>query len=112
MAPRSQKKQSDSQRPAKRNLFKPFQNTKPYFGFNSLEEGNYEIVTFRFVRNKFYDPKADNPLKRNLVAELKDQILFLPAVIARNFLDDDVLLDEINNDGVKRFLRFGGKKDG
>lgn len=115
MAPRPQKnprsKQSGKPRQSKKNLFKPFQSSKPYFGFNHLEEGNYEIVLFRFVRNKFFDG-TEGQLKRNLIAELKDQIVFLPAIIARNFNDDDELLDDVNNDGVKRFLRFGGKNNG
>lgn len=107
-----QSKASQSYEFYKKNLFKPNLSSKPYFGFGSLEEGEHEIVTFRFARNRFYDSKTEGSLKRNLIAELEDQIVFLPAIIARNFDDNDDLLEEINNDGIKRFLRFGGRKNG
>lgn len=92
------------------NLFKRFMDSKPYNGYEHLENGIYEIIAFKFVPNQFYNELVPTSLKRNLMAELSNQVVYLPAQIARNFKDDDALLAEINNDGVKRFLSFQGKK--
>lgn len=93
------------------DIFNQFLDGKPYKGFGELEIGEYEIVLFRFVRNKFFDPTVANSLRRVLVVELDDQILFLPSYMAVNFRDDDKLLEALNNDGVKRFLCFGGRRE-
>lgn len=93
------------------DVFNQFLDGKPYKGFTELEIGVYEIVRFRFIRNKFYDPDVANSPRKTLVAELHDQILFLPSYMAANFQNDEKLLESINNDGVKRFLHFGGQRD-
>lgn len=90
------------------DLFNPFENSKPYYGFKKLEIGNYEVFNFRLVRNRWFNPEIADSLKRILLAELEDQIIFLPSYMAINFKDDDKLVEAINNDGIKRFLCFGG----
>lgn len=89
----------------------PFEEGKPYKGFGTLPHGNHEVISFRFVRNKYYDPKKENPgLKRSLLVELSDQVLFLPEYFAQKFNDDDKQIEELNNDGVKKYLYFGGSR--
>lgn len=92
------------------DLFKRFLDSKPYNGYENLEIGVYEIISLKFVPNQFYNELNPTSLKRNLMAELSNQVVYLPSVIARNFKDDDVKLEAVNNDGVKRFLSFRGKK--
>lgn len=94
-----------------RNLFKRNQNTKPYKGFKDLPVGNHKIISFSFVKNKFYSKKEENSLKRVLLAEMEDQILFLPKSFAYNFQDDDRLIKAVNTDGIKRFLCFRGASE-
>lgn len=48
-------------------------------------------------------------LKRILLVELKDEVLFLPQYFAEKFDDDDSKVDVLNNDGIKKFMYFGGK---
>lgn len=85
--------------------------SKPYHGFSKLDLGYYEIERFRFVKNKLYNPNVENPrLKRVLLVELKEEVLFLPEYFATNFNDDDAKVEELNSDGVKKYLYFGGKR--
>lgn len=97
------------------DLLKSIGDGKPYNGFAKLKIGNYEILNFRLVNNKMYKEKKEgeeknNILKRILMVELKDQVLFLPQYFARQFNDDDEKIDELNNDGIKKFLFFGGAR--
>lgn len=56
---------------------------KPYLGFSNLRIGHYEVVKFKLVKNKLYNPNAEKPLsKLVLMVELKDQVLFLPQYFA------------------------------
>lgn len=87
-----------------------FKDSKPYRGFASLAIGNYPITKFRWVKNKNYNEKREGSLKRVLLVELEDQVLFLPEYFARGFDDDDKKVKELNTDGVKKFLHFGGKR--
>lgn len=85
--------------------------SKPYHGFSKLNHGYYEIEKFRFVKNKLYKPNVENPrLKRVLLVELKEEVLFLPEYFAANFNDDDAKVEELNTDGIKKYLYFGGKR--
>lgn len=82
---------------------------KPYLGFKSLKEGEYEILSFRLVKNKQFKGDDDKKkLKRVLLVELDNQVLFLPEYFATPFNDDDSKIEELNNDGVRKFLYFGG----
>lgn len=53
----------------------------------------------------------EKSLARILLVELKDQVLFLPEYFAYNFqggdADDKILA--MNNDGVTKYLYFGGE---
>lgn len=88
--------------------------SKPYFGFSKLEHGYYQIELFRFVKNKMYNANNEDhvkdKLKRILLVELKDQILFLPEYFATGLNDDDAKVEELNNDGINKCLYFGGKR--
>lgn len=85
-------------------------DSKPYKGFTKLMHGNHEIYRFRLVKNKQYNAQAEKSLKRVLLVELKDEVLFLPAYFAEKFNDSDKLVEELNTDGIKKFLFFGGKR--
>lgn len=92
------------------DLFNPFAFSKPYKGFGSLPFGNYEVISFKLIRNRFFIPDILNSARRILMAELHDQVLFLLAYMALNFNDDDDLVDLVNNDGIKRYLCFEGRR--
>lgn len=83
---------------------------KPYIGFSKLKHGHHRIVHFKLVKNKMYNANNTNALKRVLLVELKDQVLFLPEYFARPFNDDEAKVNELNTDGVPKILYFGGKK--
>lgn len=83
---------------------------KPYIGFSKLPFGNHEVFNFRFVKNKLYNVNAKKPgLERVILAELEDQVLFLPEYFARVFENDDAKLAELNK-GAKKYMYFGGKR--
>lgn len=60
-----------------------------------------------------YDPESETPqLKRVVLVELKEEVLFLPEHFAINFQkENEKLLDSLNQDGVKKYLYFGGKRE-
>lgn len=80
--------------------------SKPYYGFGKLSIGYYEIESFRLVRNKF---KNDGLRGKTILVELKNQVIFLPEYFMEEFSEDDVL--ELNRDGQKKFLYFGGRRE-
>lgn len=82
--------------------------SKPYLGFPKLDYGNHEIKLFRLVNNKNYNAATEGSLKRILLVELEDQVLFLPAYFAKS-LQDDKAVAELNSGG-KKYLYFGGKR--
>lgn len=83
---------------------------KPYIGFAKLAIGNYEVIQFRLVKNKLYNVNSAKPgLKRSLLVELKDQVLFLPEYFGKLFNDDDAKVAELNK-GPKKYLYFGGSR--
>lgn len=88
--------------------------SKPYIGFSKLQHGYFEIERFRFVKNKMYNENNEDhvqkKLKRILLVELSDQVLFLPEYFAAGLNDDDAKIDELNNDGITKYLYFGGKR--
>lgn len=96
------------------SLLSGFNSSKPYSGFKNLAIGYYEIESFRFVKNKMYNENNEEhvakKLKRVLLVELKEEVLFLPEYFAVPFNDDDSKIDELNNDGVKKYLYFGGQR--
>lgn len=88
----------------------PFGPEKPYYGFKSLKPGNYEILSFRFVWNQYFNPSDERSPRRIILIELEDQVLFLPPYMALKLRNDDDLLEKYNNDGIKRYLCFGGRR--
>lgn len=80
--------------------------SKPYLGFAKLEIGHYEIFGFRLVKNKF--AKKDD-CKKSLVVELEDQVVFLPKYFSEKIKETDI--DELNSNGEKKYLFFGGKRE-
>lgn len=93
------------------NVLKKLENaqpSKPYRGFAKLNEGNYEILNFRVVKNKF-GKKADGSNKSILV-ELAEEVLFLPQYFWQKLNAEDIR--ELN-DGIqtneKVYLHYGGK---
>lgn len=87
-------------------------DSKKYLGFKHLAHGNHEIVQFRLVKNKMYKPSNEKSLKLSLLVELSGQVLFLPGYFAAKFQDADgeKKVEELNNDGMKKYLFFGGTR--
>lgn len=83
---------------------------KPYHGFSKLQIGTYEIYHFRLVPNKLYNSKEKKSLKKVLLIELKEQVLFLPDYFAASIREDEKKVNELNTDGVRKFLCFGGAR--
>lgn len=82
---------------------------KPYLGFSNLAIGHHEVIKFRLVKNKLYNPTSEKPSsKLVLLVELKDQVLFLPQYFAMSINLDEKKVEELN-EGEKKFLFFGGK---
>lgn len=99
---------TSASRPKPKNT--EYEEGKPYYGFSKLSKGHHEVYKFRLVKNKMYKANAEKPmLKRILLVELKDEVLFLPQYFAEKFDDDDSKVDVLNNDGIKKFMYFGGK---
>lgn len=81
-------------------------DVKPYYGFTKLDIGHHEILSFRLVKNKF--AKKDD-CKKTILVELNEQIVFLPKYFTEQIKESDI--DELNADGEKKFLYFGGKRE-
>lgn len=84
---------------------------KPYFGFTKLTIGFHQIIHFKSVKNKFDQKKGDKATK-SVLAELKDQVVFLPAYISQKLSESD--LRELNatiKANGEIYLHFGGKHD-
>lgn len=79
---------------------------KPYNGFSKLSRGHHEILRFRMVKNK-YSKKDD--CKHSIIVELENEIVFLPKYFAVALKESDI--EELNTDGQKKYLFFGGKRD-
>lgn len=92
------------------SLLKSFgRDSKPYKGFGKLPYGNHEIERFRLVSNKMYKPTCEKSYKTILLVELKNEVLFLPSYFAADFQYEGAKkLHEINSDGIKKFLFYGG----
>lgn len=85
-------------------------NQKPYVGFTKLDHGLYEVVGFRFIKNRFYKEGSSSDVKRTLLVELNDQVLFLPSYFAKRLNDSDEKLNALNA-GEKKYMHFEGKRD-
>lgn len=95
------------------NVLKKLEDTKPnkpYNGFAKLCIGIHQIMSVRFVKNKF-GKKGDGSSKSILV-ELEEEVLFLPQYFSQKLSKEDV--HELNssiesNENV--YLFFGGKSE-
>lgn len=92
------------------DLFNQYEDSKAYNGFAKLSIGHHEVKKFRLVRNKWFNLEVEGSLQRILLAELENEIVFLPSYMAVKFNNDDDKVEALNNDGVKRFLYFGGRR--
>lgn len=84
-------------------------STKPYYGFTKLTIGYHKIQSFRIVKNKFAK-ETDEGEKKTLLAELEDQIIFLPKYFMDALNRQDI--QELNNvSNETYYLFFGGKRE-
>lgn len=85
-------------------------NMKPYNGFAKLPEGAHKIYNFKLVPNKLYNAKDKKSLKKVIMIELKEEVLFLPEYFCAAIKQDESKIDELNNDGIAKYLYFGGRR--
>lgn len=71
---------------------------KPYHGLPKLEHGYHEIVVFRESNGRY---------GRGIIAELKEEIIFLPQHIVERLDSEDIR--ELNDSVEKLYLYFGGR---
>lgn len=100
-----------------KDFFRPeFESSKPYHGFTELARGRHRIVRFKLVRNKFAkdEPEPDGSMSSpiSVMVELEDEVLFLPAHLARKFQNDPNIVRQINESGITFYLYFAGKRNG
>lgn len=72
---------------------------KPYNGLSTLTVGYHKVVGFRESIGKAYG--------KSIIAELKDEIIFLPQYIAEKLDAEDI--SDLNNCEESIYLYFGGK---
>ena len=84
------------------------QYSKPYKGYSKLPVGAYEVLSFRLVNNKNYDKRNHNSPKKTIIVEIDDQVLFLPDYFVLALKEDEKKVQELNTDGVRKYLFFGG----
>lgn len=83
---------------------------KPYKGFSQLAVGNHHIHLFRLVPNRMYNSKDKTSLKKVLLVELESEVLFLPEYFTAAIGEDERKVEELNSDGVRKYLYFGGAR--
>lgn len=71
---------------------------KQYHGFPNLEHGYHEVFSFRESHGRY---------GRGVVAELKDEIIFLPQYMVEKIDEEDIR--ELNDSDEKLHLFFGGR---
>lgn len=90
------------------DLLRTTNNYKPYLGFKNLKIGNHEIISFKLIKNKFYRGGSD-VAKKTLIAELENEIVFLPSYISDRIGYSAERVAEINLEPIKKYLVFNGK---
>lgn len=85
---------------------------KKYNGFASLKIGFHRIENFRYTKNKF--GKKGDGTDKSVLAELENEVVFLPQHLSRKIEKDDLqkLNSAIERKKEKIFLYFGGKIEG
>lgn len=71
---------------------------KPYHGFPKLSIGYHRILGFRESIGKY---------GKSVIAELKDEIIFLPTYLSNRIVGSDV--DKLNSCEEPVYLYFGGR---
>lgn len=77
---------------------KQAESSKAYNGLPKLALGYHAIDTFRISNGKF---------GRSIIAELENEIIFLPKFLSEKLNDKDV--DELNSSKEQLYLYFGGR---
>lgn len=109
------------------SVFKKLQSVgsnKPYYGLTKLNIGYHKIMCFRVVKNNFAEKDdtsaADSGgtsksaagsggTSKSIIAELKDQIVFLPQYFISLLTTNEI--NELNsNKTEKMYLYFGGRR--
>lgn len=83
---------------------------KPYLGFAKLSIGFHQVFNFRIVKNKF--GKKTDGSNKSVLAELQNQVLFLPQCFAQTLVEED--LRELNSCISAQeniYVYFGGKQE-
>lgn len=73
-------------------------NDKPYHGLPKLELGYHQVYAFRESTGRY---------GRGIIAELKDEIIFLPQFMVERLDEEDIRA--LNDSDEKLFLFFGGR---
>lgn len=79
---------------------KKAEENKPYHGLVKLEHGYHKIECFR---------SSTGTYGRGVIAELKDEIIFLPQYLVRKLDEKDI--EELNTCEEPLYLYFGGKHE-
>lgn len=75
-------------------------SNKPYNGLQKLKIGYHKIICIRESEGKF---------GRSVIAELSNEIIFLPAYLAKKLSEIDIA--KLNSMEEQLYLYFGGKKE-
>lgn len=80
---------------------------KVYQGFTKLALGYHKIFGFKLVKSKF-----GKKCEKSLMAELEDQVLFLPSYFSQRIGEDDIreLNENIEKDKAI-YIYFGGREE-
>lgn len=73
------------------------ESTKPYHGLTKLPKGYHLVLVFRESIGQF---------GRSIIAELEDEIIFLPKYLIGRLTEQDV--NDLNACNEKMYLFFGG----
>lgn len=74
--------------------------SKPYHGLPKLAVGYHKIFSIR---------ESQGTYGRSVIAELEEEIIFLPTYLATQLLEKDIA--ELNSKNEPNYLYFGGKKN-
>lgn len=82
--------------------------SKPYYGFSSLNIGYHKILCFRVVKNKFAK-KKNGESGKSILVELANEVIFLPQYFMEKLNEEDIA--ELNSTKTETmYLYFGGRR--
>lgn len=97
----------------KMGVFKKLQSVgasnKPYIGFTKLKIGYHSIHRFRLVKNKF--ASKDDKDAKSILAELENQVVFLPNYFFEILDADDIKELTSGESDEQMYLYFGGRRE-